>query len=150
MSNEQMAVKWALRELVDAYALAVDTRDAKYFGRLFTATGSLEIHEPGVEQAVLTYTSTAEIESVVELVMRFSSTFHVMTNHISVLGEKGCATGTTYCLAHHLSKDETQDTLMLIRYEDDYVFDNEAWRFERRKVMRQWNDTLAADRSPLK
>lgn len=149
MTPDQVAVKLALRELVEAYALAVDTCDARGFGQLFTAAASLEIYEPGTELPVLRYTGTAQIESVIELVTGYAATFHVMANHQVVLQRSGQATGVTYCLAHHLAKDETCDTMMLIRYEDEYMLDNGSWRFARRRVMRQWNTTLAADRAPL-
>lgn len=149
MNTEHVWVKLALRELVDTYGLAVDQRAPERFGRLFIAAGSLEIFEPGVEQPVITYTGTAELESVIELVTRYAGTFHVMANHIVVVEADGRATGTAYCHAHHLSEDEDQDTLMLICYKDDYMLDNGVWRFARRRVMRQWNDKLAADRSSL-
>lgn len=147
--NVELAVRQDLRELVDSYALAVDRADGEMLGRLFTPGANLEIYEAGADEPALVYRGTGEIQSVVGLVGRFAGTFHLVANHCVVLGEHGRATGTTYCLAHHLSADETRDTQMLIRYQDDYVRESGRWCFARRRVMRQWNNTLAADRSPL-
>ena len=149
MTTEHIATRLALRELVDTYALAVDKRDGALFAGLFTADASLDIYEVGQDQPALTYQGTQEIHSVVDLVAQFACTFHVVANHLVDVTGEGKATGSTYCLAHHLDQTESRDTLMLICYLDDYLLEDGVWRFARRRVMRQWNDTLAADRLPL-
>ncbi|HKN89277.1 MAG TPA: nuclear transport factor 2 family protein [Acidimicrobiia bacterium] len=73
---------------------------------------------------------------------------HATTTHfngqstVSVDGDR--ATGESYCLAHHLSKDEDgQRTMMIasIRYLDEFVKQDGDWLFAERRLMVDWTET---------
>lgn len=151
MSTDAAAAALALRRLIDEYAFAIDTRDPEAFVALFAADGALVVYEPGEADPVVSYRGAQELNTVLGLVAEFDATFHVMANHVSdVDGER--ASARTYCLAHHLTEGDgpASDTVMLIRYDDEFVLGDGRWRFSERKVMRQWTDTAAAERARLK
>jgi hypothetical protein len=140
----------ALRELVDRYATAVDARDADAFVRLFAAGGALAVYEEEGGEAVVEYRGHDALRSVMDLLRRFTTTFHLMANHVcTVAGD--AASGEVYCMAHHLIEDgdSTTDLVMYIRYRDAYARTDGGWRFARRDVMRQWTEERPAARRPL-
>ena len=150
MTTASLADMLGLRALVDAYALAVDSRDADGFAGLFTPSGELAVFEPGEADPVITYRGPEELRTVIELVSSYSTTFHVMANHTCTV-DGTSAYGRTYCLAHHLTEREgrAEDTLMLIIYRDRYERAEGTWRFHRRDVLRQWTETHSAERARL-
>jgi hypothetical protein len=149
--DADVADRLALRALVDEYALAVDDRDAERFAGIFTAAGVLAVYEPGEAEPSLSYRGPDELRRVMNLLRPFSATFHLVANHVCrVDGNR--AEGDTYCLAHHLTENaETSptDTVMLIRYRDEYERADGGWRFARRDVLRQWTDYHEAARARL-
>ena len=53
------------------------------------------------------------------------------------------ATGTTYCIAHHLTGAD--DFVMHIRYEDAYVRTADGWRIAARNLRLLWTANLPVD-----
>jgi hypothetical protein len=53
------------------------------------------------------------------------------------------ATGKTYCLAHHVSSDDGERTLMIaaLRYRDIFVKTDGTWRFAERRLYVRWTET---------
>jgi hypothetical protein len=147
---EETADRLALRELVDRYASAVDGRDAAAFAALFTPDGALAVYEREDAEPVVEYRGRDALRDVMALLRHYSSTFHLMANHVVELGAEG-ATGETYCMAHHLTEDASgaSDLVMYIRYRDAYARTPDGWRFERRDVLRQWTEERPAGRRPL-
>jgi hypothetical protein len=142
----------ALRARVDRYAVAVDARDRDGFAGLFTPDGALAVYETDDgAPPVVEYAGPDALRSVMDLLSGFSTTFHLMANHLAVVaGDEG--TGDVYCMAHHIVEAEDggeTDLVMYIRYRDSYVRTPEGWRFARRDVMRQWTEERPAARRPL-
>ncbi len=151
ISIEEIGDRQEIRRLVDEYAIAVDTRDAERFASLFATDGSLLVVEPDEDEPSLVYSGHEELRTVVELVSAFAVTYHVMTNHVVDL-DGDTATASTYGLTHHLGEDPEgglRDTLMLLRYDDVLRRVDGRWLFERRRIVRQWTDYLAAEKARL-
>lgn len=140
----------ALRALVDRYAGAVDARDADAFAGLFTPDAVLAVYEEDGGEAVVEYRGTAALRDVMDLLRHFTTTFHLMANHLCAV-DGDAATGEVYCMAHHIITAENGETdlVMYIRYRDAYARTGEGWRFARRDVMRQWTEERPAARRPL-
>ena len=139
-----------LRELVDSYALVVDNRDTERFISLFLPDGVLTVYEPDVPDAVVTFTGSDELRTVMNLLQNFDTTLHVMANHLCQINGD-MATGEVYCLANHLIKSNSGiiNLCMYIRYYDTYSLTVDGWRFAHRKVKRQWTEEHSADLKPL-
>ena len=147
---EEIADLLALRALVDHYARAVDARDADAFAGLFTADGVLAVYESDGAEPVVEYRGHDALRDVMDLLRSFSSTFHLMANHLCrTAGAE--ATGEVYCMAHHLTEAAggATDLVMYIRYRDAYARTPDGWRFARRDVLRQWTEERPAGRLPL-
>lgn len=152
MKIEEVGDRVAIRQLVDEYAIAVDTRDGERFAGLFAEDGKLAVYEPDESVPSLVYSGRDELLTVVELVASFSVTYHVMANHVVEL-DGDTATASTYGLTHHLGDapdgDGLRDTLMLLRYDDDLRREGGAWRFVERRIARQWTDYVEAEKARL-
>ena len=145
-----VADRLALRALVDRYASAVDARDADAFAALFTADGVLAVYESEGREPVVEYRGHEALRDVMGLLRTFSTTFHVMANHIcETAGDE--AAGEVYCTAHHLTEtgEGATNLVMYIRYRDAYLRTTAGWRFSRRDVLRQWTEERPAGRRPL-
>jgi hypothetical protein len=141
MDPSEMSDRLDLQELAFAYAAALDERDGEAFAGLFTPNAHLGVYDPDSEKPLLGYDGHDEIRQAIALLDPYDETLHVMTNHrVALDGEN--ATGTVYCLAHHISvRDGTRCNLvMTIRYYDRYRRVDGAWRFAHRKIVRFWNE----------
>jgi uncharacterized protein (TIGR02246 family) len=125
-----------LRELVERYALGADTRDREVFAAVFTDDGAL------VTAAGGTYVGPNAIVSTLDyLDAHYPRSMHFVGNHqVQLDGDR--AQGIVYCLAHHVySRDgEDRDTLMVIRYQDDYRRTADGWRIARRSLRIDWQE----------
>jgi len=129
--------RWALRDLVEAYAIAADERDAVAFAGVFTVEG--ELHTGA--RTLIGHEALAAIPAL--LGQLYERTLHFVGNHRATVRADE-AEGLTYCLAHHLachdSGDDGNDTLMLIRYRDRYQRTAQGWRIARRDVEIDWQE----------
>jgi uncharacterized protein (TIGR02246 family) len=113
-----------LRELVERYAFGADTRDRETFGEVFTEDGVLAMSTgrtyDGRDAIVLTLD---------HLDAHYPRSMHFVGNPQVVL-DGDTATGLVYCLAHHMYErdGEERDTLMVIRYRDEYRRTDDGWR----------------------
>lgn len=126
-----------LRALVEAYASAVDRRDAPTLSVLFE------------EEAVLT-TPTSELRgraAIGRIPERLDARYRV-THHL-VGGQRlengpsaAAATGTVECLAKHVYAHEEGERVyvMHIRYHDRYRHDGGRWRFAERRLELLWDE----------
>jgi ketosteroid isomerase-like protein len=137
------AERFELRDLVDAYATAIDERDTELLVSLFTPDASLFVVEDGRQEELARYHGAAELAQLMDRLDQYGSTMHLISNHrLEVDGNS--ATGVVYCLAHHLTERDgaTQDLVMAIRYFDRYARAREdcAWRIAERKIVRYWDE----------
>jgi hypothetical protein len=147
-----LADRLALRELVDAYALAVDRRDEAWFRSLWLPDARLTTQQgDGVPQTDLH--GVDAIAQVTTLIGRFVLTLHLVANHVCQVDDDGDhATGEAYCIGHHLTPTgdgRHDDLVMAIRYVDRYQRDGTgAWRFASREVRKQWTRHETVDGHP--
>jgi hypothetical protein len=128
----------ALRDLADAYAIGVDTRDRALFASLWTDGARLVGYRNGRDQPP---TMDLEMPRGTSIVMKaiapYATTLHlVSTQRVHIDVDIDVASGFTYCEAHHV--DGTTDLVMSIRYEDTFRRVADGWRFGRRDVHILW------------
>lgn len=125
-----------LRELVERYALGADSRDRLVFGGAFTEDGVL------ATSTGRTYDGRDAVVSTLDhLDAHYPRSMHFVGNH-QVQLDGDAATGLVYCLAHHVyARDgEDRDTLMVIRYRDEYRRTVDGWRISRRSLQIDWQE----------
>lgn len=132
----------ALRQLVEAYALAADSGDPAAVAALFTPGGRLVVHhDPDRPDPTGVRTGRDEITAAIATLGRYRATTHLVGAHrAEVEGER--ARGETTGLAYQVLDDGTRTTLEVlgIRYIDDYARLDGAWRFEERHVIVRWRE----------
>lgn len=143
LDSEEMADRLAIRELVDAYASCADRRDAAGQMGLFTpdthfvvymdakaATPSQELH------------GREALAPVFENLNSYRVTTH-FNGQSTVQLDGNRATGVSYCLAHHVTAKDGEDSLMIasIRYLDMFVKQGSRWYFAERRLMVDWIET---------
>ncbi len=137
----------ALRELVEAYGMAVDALDVEWFSSLWTSDAVLALHDSAGETRRWV---GDEIVGIVAGVGSYLRTMHFVGNHRTRV-EGTTVSGQTYCFAHHLvtgpegAGDQAYDRVLAIRYDDRYERRNDEvdgaeshWRFARRDVRMLW------------
>jgi hypothetical protein len=132
----------ALRELVEAYALAADSGDPAAVAALFTPGGRLVVHhDPDRPEPTGVRTGREEITAAIATLGRFRATTHLVGAH-RARRVGGRATGETTGMAYQLLVDEEHTTLEVlgIRYLDEYALVDGAWRFEERHVIVRWRE----------
>lgn len=129
----------AFSTLAYSYAHAVDRRDYEMLGGLFIKDAELII--PHLD---MHYQGREAIVTGIRNIEMYESTYHAVHNQLVDIGEGGNATAETYCTAMHFSTDENGRKLrydMGIRYLDVLRFDEEEWRFVRRELLLDWENT---------
>ena len=146
--------KLEIRDLVMAYATAMDTVDLDSFARIFVPDGALVVKAPGREKPMGVFRGPGA-ESGVALIAAlmdelYDATLHHITTHTAtVSGDR--ATGTTYCLAYHVVDDTEGARLETIgvRYDEEFIRTDEGWRMGIREATRLWSQIAATPRIPL-
>jgi ketosteroid isomerase-like protein len=131
----------AILDLVQAYAINADRRDADNFAACFAPDARLHVIDPS--SAVLhRYDGRDEIRTIPGRLARYDRTLHhVTTHHASIDGTT--ATGVTYCSAHHITVgvDGTATNRVLeIRYIDRFVRTAGGWVIADREVRTDWTE----------
>ena|ERR1700681_308297 len=140
MPNELQEItdRLALRQLVEDYAHGCDRRETGAVARLFTEDGRLA--KIGVAGQPTTETrGRAAIEVLLDGLRRYDATTHFLGQQ-SVIVDKDTARGETYCLAHHIYRNDGDwyNRVMGIRYLDTYRRQDARWRFEDRRLVVDW------------
>lgn len=139
------ADRLAIRELVDAYAHCADRRDAEGQLALFTPDTRFVVYlDPSAEQPTQELHGRESLIPVFDTLNAYQATTHFNgQSTVSLDGDR--ATGETYCLAHHVSVDESgARTIMIasIRYQDLFHRDAAgAWLFAERILLVDWTET---------
>lgn len=145
-----MSAEAELGALSTAYFAATDALDHAWWASLFTPDGSFSAVRQLGEEPFFLARGHDELRRVLVNNEQFPRTFHMMGNHsFTVHGES--ATGTVYCMAHHLLPGEpaARSLVMLIRYWDEYALTADGWRFASRCAEQCWQEIHAASRSSL-
>jgi SnoaL-like domain len=143
MSNEAVADRVAIRDLIDAYAHCADRRDAEGQMALFTADTHFVVYmDARSNQPTMEMHSRAELAPVFDDLNRYVTTTH-FNGQSTVTISGAAATGESYCLAHHVSVDGDKRTIMIaaIRYQDTLTGSDGAWLFSERRLYVDWVDT---------
>jgi SnoaL-like protein len=144
-STPQVADRLALRDLVYAYAHAVDNRLPNRFRALFCGDGQLVLpHPAGGDHAALVFDGSDGWARAFAILAPCTATTHFVGNQlVSISGDS--ATGETHCLAHeHYERDGANRMLVrCVRYADSYRRVADAWLFHRRELTIDWVDDRA-------
>jgi hypothetical protein len=143
MTLEEAADRVAIRELTDAYAHCADRRDTDGQMALFTADTHFVVYmdarssEPSMELH-----SRAELTPVFDDLNRYVATTH-FNGQSTVTISGATATGESYCLAHHVSVEGDERTIMIasIRYQDTFTKSDGTWLFSERRLYVDWTET---------
>jgi uncharacterized protein (TIGR02246 family) len=125
----------AVARLVNAYAQAVDRRDAAGAAGLFAEDGILVVDSTPGEVPPAVIEGRDAIARALEQLSRYNSTFHEITSHTVELGPR-LATAQTGCVAHHITgpAGEERDRVWFVNYFDDLICGPDGWRFARREL----------------
>jgi SnoaL-like protein len=143
MSNEEAADRVAIRKLIDGYAHCADRRDADGQMALFTADTHFVVYmDARSSQPTMDLHSRAELAPVFDDLNRYAATTH-FNGQSTVTISGAAAAGESYCLAHHVSVDGDQRTIMIasIRYQDTFTKSDGTWLFSERRLYVDWIDT---------
>jgi hypothetical protein len=150
MTEQELTVRAALRELSERYAAACDRNDGDAYAGVFVPDGRLRVvnphnaEDPGTEIVG----RKRLVEMPLALRRRYTRTYHFLGNATyQVAGDE--AAGEVYCMAHHLSVDGEvgTDYVMFIRYRDVYLRQDpdRAWYVADRRVLVDWTELRAAN-----
>ncbi|HXQ62236.1 MAG TPA: nuclear transport factor 2 family protein [Acidimicrobiales bacterium] len=147
-SQEAVADRVALRDLVDAYARHVDRRDVPAVAALFTVDGRLvsRLHT-AADDAPLVRRGRDEIAAALAAGLdRYLGTTHIVGGQVVTI-EGDMATGDTVCLAHHVYEraGARRMLVMAVRYADTYARRPDGWGFSERALSIDWREDRAMD-----
>ena len=143
LDSSEAADRLAIRELFDAYAHCADMRDAAGQKALFLEDCTFAVYMSG-EGTEPTYVidSREGLTPVFADLNQYSHTMH-FNGQSTVVLDGDSATGDSYTIAHHLSGEGADRTVMLayLRFLDTYAKVDGAWFFAERKLVLEWSET---------
>lgn len=130
-----------LRSLAARYAAGVDRRDKTLFLSAF-ASDAMMVVPSSTEASGLELHGHDEIATVIELIARYPSTFHLVGQAHYEFGATQ-SIGEVYCIAHHVTARRDRNLVMYIRYHDTYRREasSKPWLIGRRVVQVDWTET---------
>jgi hypothetical protein len=146
ISPSEAADRLAIRELVEAYAHCADRRDAKGQMSLFTPDTHFVVYmnakDPTPSQELHSREALAPVFADLN---QYAATTHFVGQSTITSLSAGRATGEAYCLAHHVTVDDSKRRLMVasLRYNDTFVKTDGAWLFAERMLLVDWVDERA-------
>jgi ketosteroid isomerase-like protein len=141
LSPTEAADRLSIRELVDAYAHCADRRDAKGQMALFTPDTHFVVYmnaqDPTPSQELH---SREALAPVFDDLNKYAATMHFVGQSTILTLTDQHATGETYTLAHHLTIDGENRSLMIaaLRYADTFVKTGGTWLFAERRLYVDW------------
>jgi len=144
VSTQEAADRLALRELFDAYAHCADRRDAQGQMSLFTEDTHFVVYmDPPSGTPTQEITGRDNLFPVFDALNAYLTTTHFNGQSTVVLdGDR--ATGESYTLAHHISRDDPPNRTIMVaalRYLDTFVKQDGVWLFAERLLMCDWTET---------
>jgi uncharacterized protein (TIGR02246 family) len=148
-TGDKVADRAALRDLVDAYALHVDRRDAEAVAALFTDDGRLVSRLSDAGAPIVRQGRQEIASALVAGLDRYVATTHIVGGQVVTIDGAG-ATGDTVCLAHHDYENSTGRRLlvMAVRYTDIYSRQSGGWGFAERQLHLDWRQDRALEDRP--
>ena len=134
----------AIQRLINAYAHHADRREAARQAEVFSEHGRVLLFEgdPGQVDPVQTvHGREALAATFTGLIAQYEATTYFNgQSDIDVTGDS--ASAETYCMAHHLLRQDGQRVLltMAIRYLDSFERTAEGWRIAERRIVFDWTD----------
>ena len=143
ITQNELADRLAIRELIDAYAHCADHRDAEGQKALFTEDTHFVVYMDGQgSEPTQVLDGREALTPVFDALNSYQATMHFNgQSTVALAGDR--ATGESYCIAHHLFTDEGERTLMVawLRYGDTFVKRDGAWLFAERTLYVDWTET---------
>jgi hypothetical protein len=141
ISPNEAADRFAIRELIEAYAHCADRRDAKGQMALFTADMRFVVYmnakDPNPSQELR---SREQLAPVFADLNKYAATMHFLgqTTILTLTSNRG--TGETYCMPHHLTVNGNKRQLMIaaLRYYDTFAKVDSEWLFAERLLYVDW------------
>jgi hypothetical protein len=126
--------EWELRRLAYRYAQAMDRKQPEVLAQIFTDDGE-------IESVFRAQRGIAEILTIPDMLKSmYAGTLHAVHNQtVTVTGDT--AEGETYCVAYHLKHPKDGKHMRFdygIKYQDNFMRVNGAWRFRRRYLQIEW------------
>ncbi len=143
ISPAEAADRLAIRDLVDAYAQCADRRDADGQKALFTQDAHFAVYMNGAgTEPTEDLHSREQLTPVFAALNQYEVTMH-FNGQSTVRLDGDRASGETYCIAHHVFRDDGERRIMLayLRYLDAFVREDERWRFGERRLYLEFSDT---------
>ncbi|HEX4865387.1 MAG TPA: nuclear transport factor 2 family protein [Acidimicrobiales bacterium] len=128
-----------LRQLVDAYADAVDRLDDRGLLDVFTAGGTVRVQAD--EGPVENEWTGSGLTGSFDLLRPYHRTFHHVGGAVFEGAPDG-ASGRVHCVAHHYQRtgNGPVDLVMMITYHDRYTKQEGSWRIAERRVAIHWTE----------
>jgi ketosteroid isomerase-like protein len=146
LTATEEADRLAIRELVDAYAHCADRRDADGQKSLFTEDTHFVVYMDGQgSEPTQVLDGREALTPVFDDLNRYQATMH-FNGQSTIALDGDCATGESYCIAHHLFTEDGERKLMVawLRYGDAFVKVDDAWLFAERNLYVDWTETRAS------
>ena len=146
LSPAEAADRLSIRALVEAYAHCADRRDAKGQMALFTRDAHFVVYmnakDPTPSQELH---SREALAPVFDDLNKYVATMHFVGQSTILTLTDHRATGEAYTLAHHLTIDGEQRSLMIaaLRYTDTFVKTDGTWLFAERRLYVDWLEQRA-------
>jgi hypothetical protein len=146
ISPEGAADRLAIRELIESYAHCADRRDAKGQMALFTTDTHFVVYMSAKDpKPAMELHSREELAPVFADLNKYAATTHFVGQSTIFTLTADHATGEAYCLAHHVTVDDSKRQLMVasLRYLDTFVKADGTWLFSERLLYVDWTDERA-------
>jgi SnoaL-like domain len=146
ISAAAAADRLAIRELIEAYALCADRRDAKGQMALFTADACFVVYmDPKAPKPSQELHSRKSLAPVFAELNKYEATTRFVGQSTVFTLTRDRATGEAYCLAHRVKVAGGKRRLMVapLRHVDTLVKTDDAWPFAGRLLYVDWMDERA-------
>jgi hypothetical protein len=145
MSAEaELLAAFALRQVAERYAMAVDRGDGPLFAAQFTEDGVLEAPRGR-------FAGREALAGVPPMMKaRYDRTHHAVVGVVPVFAGSD-ATAETYCYARHYYRDEADSEHcyeMTIRYDDRFRREGDGWRLAHRVLVLIGEAAWASGKGP--
>jgi ketosteroid isomerase-like protein len=146
ISVEEAADRFAIRQLIEAYAHCADRRDAKGQMALFTEDTHFVVYMNAKDSTPSQELHSREaLAPVFAELNKYDATTHFVGQSTIFTLTPDRATGEAYCLAHHVTVDRGKRRLMVasLRYLDTFVKIDNTWLFSERRLYVDWMEERA-------